>query len=228
MDPHHPNPCTHCPDCGAPLKPEQTRCWLCQGKPAADAAGGIRPVDSRAGYQYSLSSLLLVMTLIAVLSSLIGMNPGMGIMVAVLALPALAWTCQIVLRRRRRGQSLTAGGKVVAFLLSLAMIVIVIVAAGAAFFVTCLTTVSVGGGGDIVLVAMIMGLVAGLAVLVLLARFFDKLSNGKPRRVPQPPARQHLGREAACPSCGRIISAYASTCPNCGPGTGDRKDRETA
>ncbi len=36
MNAHQPNPCLHCPDCGAPLKPAQTRCWLCHDESRAE------------------------------------------------------------------------------------------------------------------------------------------------------------------------------------------------
>src|SRR5512137_1577394 len=115
MDPHQPNPCTSCPDCGAPLQPGQTQCWLCQTFPAAtlaDKAGAGQSVEAPGRYQDRLASVLLVMTLIAVVASMIAIRLEVGIAVALVTLPALAWTCQVVRRRKTRGQSLSVGRKV--------------------------------------------------------------------------------------------------------------------
>ena len=115
MDAHPPQTPTKCPYCGAPLQPDQTtRCWLCHGVPAAATArtaGAGQPVDTKARFQYRLSSLLLIMTLIAILSGLIAMHQGFGIVVAILALPALVRTCITATRVGRRRPAGVGGGQ---------------------------------------------------------------------------------------------------------------------
>ncbi len=182
-----------CRDCGAPLKLDQAQCWLCQSKPVAttaNKAGAGRPVDSRAAYQYSLSSLLLIMTLIAILCSISALHPGLGIAVAILVVPPLVRTCLTAARRKTRGQPLSAGGKVAMFLLTLAMFAAVSMAVGAAFFFTFLATCAVGvslqqGGlqtsvNTLFWAAIILGLVGGLAVGTLYTWIFWKLLHRKP------------------------------------------------
>jgi hypothetical protein len=124
------------------------------------------------------------MTLIAILSSLIGMNPGLGIVVAIVAVPALVRTCFTATRRGARGQPLSVEGKVALFLLTVSMTVIVIVAAGAAFFLTCLaifvTGMNVGphpNESALLQIALTVGLVVSLVVVMLFAWLFWNLSH---------------------------------------------------
>jgi hypothetical protein len=190
-------PSDHCPQCGAIMAPAQAACWLCRAESPLGPAAGTpiaraprteeRPPSPTGRLQYDLSSLMLFMTLIAILSSIIGMNPGLGIVVAILAVPALVRTCVVASGGGARGQTLSPGGKVAVFLLTLAMIVTVIVATGAAFFFTCLATCALGasGGGHegdsaLMFAGIIFGLVASLVVGVLLTRLFWKLSHRKP------------------------------------------------
>ncbi|MCY2994350.1 MAG: hypothetical protein NTY19_41735 [Planctomycetota bacterium] len=234
-----------CRECGAPLKLDQAQCWLCQSKPVAttaNKAGAGRPVDSRAAYQYSLSSLLLIMTLIAILCSIFNMHPGLGIAGAIFAVPALVRTCLVASGRRARGQTLTPGGKVSVFLLTLAMIVTVLVAAGAAFFFTCLATLVIGNfkpvgtgsgansaGNTLLLAGFTLSLVVALAIGISLTWLFWKLSHRKRNPclhcpdcgAPLKPDQTrcwvcHDESREACLLCGQMIPAGASKCPDCG------------
>lgn len=190
----------HCEHCGALLTPGQAECSICHAEmppgAAAQRAGSIpswpqaehSPAPPTRHLQFGLSSLLLFMTLAAVLCGIIGMNPGLGIAVAILAIPALVRTCVTASRRRAGGQSMTSGQKTAIFLLTLAMIVAVIVAASAAFFFTCLATYaagSTGGGGSgegvFVVIGLVLGSLAGLAVAIFLTWLFWKVSHSKRR-----------------------------------------------
>ena len=126
----------------------QAKCWLCQGEAPVLATlverppgTKHRPVPPPDRFQYGLSSLLLIMTLVAILCSIISMHRGLGIAVAMLTVPALVWTCCIASERGVSGKPMSAGAKTGVFLRNLALIVsvivVVIVAAVVALSLIC-------------------------------------------------------------------------------------------
>jgi hypothetical protein len=145
-DPAH--PVRTCTGCGAALSGTVSCCWLC-GQVQADAtaaasplappaAAALPPPPAAAGpWTFSLSSLMLMMTLIAVCFGLGGVNPGLGIGVAILVTPAALRTAVAATRRRREGRGMTIDEKIAAFAASLGVVVAIIVATGAAFYATC-------------------------------------------------------------------------------------------
>jgi hypothetical protein len=168
-------PNRNCPECGASLLRGAVQCWLCHREVVQEARSQ-PPAPTGSPYQYTLSSLLLLMTLAAILLSLGSMEPGVGIAAAILAAPALLRTICTSAIRGSGGQPLSVGGKVAIFMLTLGMVVIVIVAAAAAFFATCLTTASLGKGDSLVPLGIFLGLVAVVVATVLLVWLFIKLS----------------------------------------------------
>jgi hypothetical protein len=95
-------------------------------------------------FQYGLSSLLLILTLVAILCSIAKMHLGLGIVVAILTVPALLRTIIVASRRGQRGEPMSIGGKAVSVLLTLAAViavsVLVLGAFIAAFLATCAAT----------------------------------------------------------------------------------------
>jgi hypothetical protein len=87
-----------------------------------------RPGGTGGRFQFGLSSILLVVTFFAIICSIIKMSPGLGIVIAILALPALVRTCVVVLRHNAEGDPLSVRKKVVVFVLTLCMILLVAVA----------------------------------------------------------------------------------------------------
>jgi hypothetical protein len=135
--------------------------------------------------QFSLASLMLAMTLCAVILGAATIEPGLGIALAVLATPAFVHTAVTAARRRERGQRMSPTEKLAFFGGSLGAVVAVIVAAGIAFYATCwvgfFAGAAVGEGvgakgydsiGWGLVTGVILGSVAGLVVLVLLIRMF--------------------------------------------------------
>ena len=59
--------------------------------------------QSAAPFQFGLSSLLLITTLVAVIMSVSVMVPGIGILLAIISVPALVRT-YVLVRRKREGQ----------------------------------------------------------------------------------------------------------------------------
>jgi len=123
----------HCPHCGAELQAPGGECWLCRLKepPAQpNPYASPRPIGDYAA-QFSLASLFLVMTLVAVCLGVFMLAPGLGILLAVAATPALVRTTFTASYYKQAGASLTTAWKIKAFLVSL----FIMLAVGTATFV---------------------------------------------------------------------------------------------
>jgi hypothetical protein len=138
-------------------------------------APGAGPAERRTLFQFSLASMLLIITLCAVVLGAFSVAPVLGIGLAVLATPALVWTCVTAMRRRARGQPMDPVAKVSLFVAALAIAALVAVAAGVAFYVTCWAGFLAGTSGRGGLsslergfsVGIPLGIVAALGVVCL-------------------------------------------------------------
>lgn len=166
----------HCPQCGAMLAAKADSCWLCQGRATFAGVDALRPdpvqpppiVEPRAAYQFGISTLLLIMTLFAVLCGVLSMSPGLGIVLAIVATPALVRTGMTAVRRKVRGRPMTVPEKLGTFAGSVGVVMIIGVGAGAAFLATCFTGL-VGGAATTSLwnegyTPMILGLITGVVL----------------------------------------------------------------
>jgi len=212
-----------CLQCGASLPAKVSFCWLCRKDLGAGATGGtgILPVpagalatrpghpaaspfapgaaltERRVFYQFSIASMLLIMTLCALVLGAFSIAPGLGIGLAVLTTPALVWTSVTAMRRRARGRPMDPMAKVSLFAATLGTVALVSVAAGAAFYATCLAGFFAGaaasearGGRTFeakiscgLLVGIPLGIVAALGVLYLAVRLIRRF---RPRASAQP------------------------------------------
>lgn len=169
-----------CPHCRASRRPGDTRCWLCGAivernghTPLTDEPNRV-PIASSGGF--SLATLMMFMTLVAVVCGLIGIAPGIGIALAAILLPGLAHTAISVRGEQAKGRSLTSGDQVVMFFGSLSLVVVAGVAASIAFGITCYsgffagaaTGEALGARGDD---AIGWGAVAGLGLGTIAAAF---------------------------------------------------------
>ena len=177
-----------CPQCGMNLIAGQPKCWLCHAASPGAAVESVAWVlqprvehPSAAPSEYRLASLLLFMTIVAVLAGIIAMHRGLGIVVAIVALPVLVHACVATARRKERVPSPSSGGlagkervrassagsTLAAVLLTLAMVVTVPVAAGVAFFIACAVAFDSPGGRDPVMAGGMAALAVGGAVTCL-------------------------------------------------------------
>jgi hypothetical protein len=179
-----------CPECGAiRYRLGAHRCWLCnadlaavpevqEGRPSADAERGLVPVPHgerhfRLQTRPDSPALIVIAVLfLMVAAALIVSLPGLGIILAILATPALVRAVMVAGRRQREGAPLTPGEKAGAFLTSLGIVVTVGVASFAAFWVTCFALVMGGltlsgesSWGLVFLLSICAGLVPGGLVL---------------------------------------------------------------
>lgn len=206
MSPPQPNQEKTCPDCGATLREKGSSCWLChvaveevvpaaaeppasiEGRARAPIAAGDKPVvifERRAAYQFSLASLMLIVTLFAVLLGVFRMALGLGIVLAILVTPALVRTCMIAARSRAGGRPMSVGRKVSFFAGTLGLLAIMAVAVSAAFVATCFplgflaAANALGPGGKVnpglFVLAWVLGVAVGLGVLYVLFRLFRRL-----------------------------------------------------
>jgi hypothetical protein len=154
-----------CPDCGAVNAPPAIFCWLCGRALPPSGDGAERPAaPPNSNVTFSLSSLMLVMTLIAVCLGAATIEPGFGIILAIAATPAVLRTMVLMKwERQRLGHSASILEKVLTFASSLLLLVVVGTASFAAFFVMCLA--GFGAGGEVSAIGL--GIVAGLIVLFL-------------------------------------------------------------
>jgi hypothetical protein len=124
-------------------------------------------------FTFTLSSLMLVIALIAVGMGLLYEAPGLGILFAIVAIPALARTFVEVGRAKAVGRSLSTADKLSFFGISVALITVICVSALIAFVITCLPTAAASAsaaGMAGVLVGLIVGTVAAGFVIVTLSR----------------------------------------------------------
>jgi hypothetical protein len=188
MAPSSSKPADCCPRCGAVRKPGLLKCWLCGAvlpqqrarvvfKGVSDPWQLIRPKPAKG---HGLSLLILGVTLIAVVGSLLAMNPGLGIVAAVLATPALIW--MVVSAARRGTLDLSgsflgsAGDFVVKLLLVFGIFAALVGASVIAVFATCSS-----GGGDMLFLggdfrfAIALSIGFSIAVIIVLGVLFVKL-----------------------------------------------------
>ena len=128
-----------CPECGAEVSTEIDRCWLCdraQDTSAADERNHAPTIEPHQP-QFGITSLMLTITLIAVVLGVLRLVPGLGIALVVFVTPAFVRATVLAAREKAAGRRLGTGKKAVAFLASLGLVVSLVMAAGAAFYVTC-------------------------------------------------------------------------------------------
>jgi hypothetical protein len=140
------------------------------------------PAAQPASFQFGLSSLLLIMTLSSVWFSVMAMAPGVGIVLAILAIPPLVRTWRVAHRRQAQGYLLSVRDRIHVFFAALCMVILIGMVAGIAFAATCFTglfggfavnAIAHGDETPIALGAAVgtgLGLIAAAAVAAFLFR----------------------------------------------------------
>lgn len=195
-----------CPECGAKVTIKAPKCWMCQrslswdtpliARPSVTAASGAEvsceawypagrrsenAYEHRATFQFGLSSIMMIITLAAVLSGVYAMAPGLGIAMVIVAAPALICTCIISMRKGARGRPLSPSEQIAYFVAWLGLAILIIIAAGVAFFVSCFTGVMVSNPGfnpninptGVFIVSGIAAFIAAVFVAILFLRKFS-------------------------------------------------------
>jgi hypothetical protein len=124
-----------CPQCAAEARPGAKFCWLCgatieparhaPSSPRADATlaevktGKTTPAtdsEKASPFQFGISTLLMILTLSAVLLGIWKMHPGLGALLTVVAAVGLIGLASSTHAAEKRGAPLTSGEKVSAFM----------------------------------------------------------------------------------------------------------------
>lgn len=178
-----------CPHCGAANNPSAS-CWLCgtdvEVITAELVAAEVNPYAAPAPPEvagdtsaYGIVVIALLVILIVVMSVLTTASPGLAIVIAIVALPALVRTAIDISRRQSSGQSVSAAETSLIFLASVAGVVAASAAAGATFLVACTAicfgvlaldggSLSNNGGNLIFISATAVSILVGLLVLAFL------------------------------------------------------------
>jgi hypothetical protein len=136
-----------CPECGAALDGREVHCWLCghagDGQVGAVGESPAPPRPVAGPLQFSLETLFLVTTLIAVCLGTTLAAPGLGLLLVVVALPALIRT--IIAGRQARAAEVpwTAAQKIAGFVASLVITAGIATAGFAAFAAVAASTVAI-------------------------------------------------------------------------------------
>lgn len=131
-----------CPQCGAGREAIEAACPVCAWAPPpprhdADPPAVTWPMRAETARTFSLESLMLVVTLVAVCLSVGVWAPGLGILLAVFFAVALARTVDVQFRRKAQGQPLSVRAKLTTFLASLAVSVLICVSLLVTLISTC-------------------------------------------------------------------------------------------
>jgi hypothetical protein len=172
----------NCPECGAEKQAAADDCWLCKASrlesgtkvEPAKAESLVAEAHDPTHQTFTLNSLLLIVTLVAVCLGVVVQAPGLGVPLALLSAPALFRTVRIRSIRRTRGVAMSGFDKALVFLGSLAVVTIITAASLAAFVAICfsmgLVAFEINSQGLFGL-AWILGIGGGLLVGVLLFRW---------------------------------------------------------
>ena len=139
-----PQPEPRCWDCGAENDPGASECWLCQRRDWRWKSGSERreiiPAAHRSSRPLSsISGLMILIALVAVLLGVWQVAPGLAAMLLFFALPAWGLTEVKAYRRRRGGGGSMSGVEKIVWIVSLTFLIpiVLILSLLAAVFVIC-------------------------------------------------------------------------------------------
>ncbi len=141
----------NCPECGAVNFGASEKCWLCGHILTIGAKTTFSPdrpplsIDAShatdASRTYSLSTLFLLVTMAAVLCGITAVAPGLGIVLMILAVPALVRTFAYSAGQKNMGKRVMPYENLAMFLLSMGIVFLIIIAASIAFVAACFVSV---------------------------------------------------------------------------------------
>ncbi len=196
-----------CPECGASNRPKGTFCFLCghgldTARPETSIGAPRSPISFTSPepidpYQppttfvptplsFRISSLLMVIAVIAVCLGVWHEEPVLGIILAVVVAPALVYTVIVAAKSKARGRRMAVFEKVGTFLAAIVGAVVIAVSAIIAFFVTCFPVgiVTLGAAGTATwIIALVSG---GTAAVAAAAYMTYRLLTRKGRRGGSP------------------------------------------
>ncbi len=175
-----------CPECGALLGEGVQTCWLCgwhredapPPRPAETVAPPVAPRSVDRGFSFSLETLMVVMTLVAVGVGAIMLFPGIGIILAIMLLPAFVRTAMVVQRRAEQGQAVALWQRVALFFGSFATLMVILavvaVASVGTFCALCLGLYQSGSQDMSVPLASLAAIATTITVIVFATKWIRR------------------------------------------------------
>ncbi|MBX3434267.1 MAG: hypothetical protein KF847_13170 [Pirellulales bacterium] len=149
-----------CPQCGAECDRSRSKCWVCEselrGAAAGDAAAtipdGVAAIANDAAgtnLSFSTATLLLIMTIGALVLGVAAEAPGLAVFIAIVLAPICFRTIGLVRRRERAGERVSTLEKAsligASFVTAVTFLIVVCCALFCSFCGVCLIVVSAGG-----------------------------------------------------------------------------------
>jgi hypothetical protein len=167
---------TRCSECGAAIEVGDSRCWLCGRQAGADAPIVAQLVEppALARPQFTLSTMMLIITLICVCLGVVSIAPGLIVPLLAIVVPALFRTISAT---KRAGRDVTLADRVATFLTSIGVVFLAWIGGLVAFAAACFTAVGIalGAGGmagdagiTLAIVLSIAGVLFAVGVIVTL------------------------------------------------------------
>ena len=160
-----------CPHCQAVVPPDASRCWLCgeslDGSSLAAARSPVVPPHR--GASFSLSTMLLITTLVAICCGLFVAAPGLAVVASVLLAPVLVRTAKVVRRREAAGVRVSPSEKVglaaTSFVVAMVLAIVVGFAAFCCFCAVCAFAFGANGNEPgLLFLALAVGVVGLLSI----------------------------------------------------------------
>ena len=179
-----------CHECGARMVRDRARCWLCGAVPTVpsptvdDVSPSIAHLSPEDRFSFSLTSLLLLITLASVGFGLIVIVPGFGIFASILMLPALLRTITFVRRQETAGRPVSQMQRVGLFAgffaVAVVLTIVVCVAAFCSFCGVCLLIFGTPHDAGLLVPGIGMCLLAVFAITALV--YYAKYRRKQRRR----------------------------------------------
>lgn len=139
----NPKPEPRCWDCGAANDPGSTECWLCQRRdwnryPRLRTRPAPPPDRPRRGPMSTIGGLMIGIAVLGLSIAIFREAPGLGLLLLVSVVPALAVTEVKARRRYRIGEPMSVGERILrVVVLTIVIPILVIVALVIALFSYC-------------------------------------------------------------------------------------------
>lgn len=183
---------TTCPHCGASRARAGQPCWLCDEHVPDDLpwVESAEPADPQR-FSFSLSTMMLLMTLASICLGLLVVAPGLGVVVCVILLPVYIRTMMVLRKREAQGMDVSPAAKISLFLGSfftaLVVSTVVLAASFGTFCLVCLTSYGVAGGRGGEEPYMLLSFLVAGGVTLLFARRLVKWIRWRYQRDVSPP-----------------------------------------
>lgn len=123
----------HCARCGAAMRADTARCWLCGAAIASHPTSATPSAERKeSAGRFSLASLMMFVTLLCVVLGLFTIAPGIGVPFGLIMLVAWMRTAAVARRRAEHGFAVTRAERLQLFISSVSTAVALLAVTGVA------------------------------------------------------------------------------------------------